>query len=209
MTILIFVNKDQSIILISFSGLSFFSVMIQAFYALRSLNTSFTAHNYPKHRTYLLTKLAYLCINSLKICFKTDDISDKKDFCLFFIDLAWTFCEVYWAMVLFLFCYKVKVGFYELFEGFLDEEVATNRALYRNAIVLEIWGARVRNFKGNPKDLDPCYPVIIEKKTKNLAKEGKNLKKVKFIWFFLIFARFFRKGFLNYLYVFMNYWSFY
>lgn len=180
MTILIFVNKDQSIILISFSGLSFFSVMIQAFYALRSLNTSFTKQNYPKHRTYLLTKIAYLCINSLKICFKTDDLSDKKDFCLFFIDLAWTFLEAYWAMVLFLFCYKIKFGFYDLFEGFLDEDVASNRALYKNAIVLEIYGTRVRNFKGKTHEIDPSFPVIIEKKTKSCAKD-KNLKKVSFI----------------------------
>lgn len=178
MTILIFVNKNQTILFISFSGLSFFSIVLQAFYALRSLNTSLSKYNYHKHRTYFFMKILYLLINCIKLCLKTYDIYDLKDFALFIIDLTWTCMEAYWSLVLFMFFRRIKAGFYELFEGFLGDESPTRLVQYFSAIVLEIKGQKI---KEKPSIIDPSFILPPEnKKDKILLKEYK--KKVYFFW---------------------------
>ena len=178
MTILIFVNNNQSLILISLSGLSFLFILVQSFYALRSLNTSLIRANYYKRREYFLVKSIYLGANFVKLCFKSSDIEDSKDFSIFLIDLIWTIMEVYWALILFFFCFRIKMGFYEFFEGMLDVDNITHRVYFKPGIVLEIYGLKM---KDQPEGVvvEPSFPIIMEKKKVQGSLNDKNNQKVQ------------------------------
>ena len=176
MTILIFVNKSQSMVLVSFAGLSFVAIILQSFYALRSLNTSLSKANYSKHRSYLISKALYISINSLKLCFQTSDLQYLKDFSLFLIDLVWTIFEAYWAFVLYIFCYKISIGFYEHFEGILEGDSITHRMIFKEAIIIEVYGKKITK---SDIEFEPSFPLCIYEQKKNKVVLNEKYLKVK------------------------------
>ena len=186
MTILIFVNKNQSIVLISLSGLSFLSIILQAFYALRSLNTSLVRSNSGKHGTYFFVKCIYIGVNCVKLCFKSSDIQESKDFSLFLIDLLWTIFEAYWSLILYMFCQRVKIGTYEFFEGVLDSENATQRINLKTALILETYGLKLKNPPQNEDFIDSSFPIISENRSVKGHFNAKEVQKVDNIVKYLI-----------------------
>ena len=196
MTILIFVNKSQSVLFISFSGVSFLAIILQSFYALRSLNTNLSKMNYHKHRSYVMVKAVYISLNCIKLCFKTTDLHDPKDFSLYGIDLIWTMMEAYWWIILYLFCYRINLGYYDFFEGVFEMDNATSSAMLKKAIIIEVDGRKVKEIKEITNEIENSYSwgaALNEKKITNnkVFPITEKKKMVNFLFFTYFFIKFF------------------